>query len=157
LSTNTAVSDLPEKHRRFAQETVDALRSIRLGSDGLPVDPAQGPEAHLAYHQANGLRARLGKCYGPVAGALRTVCTTYLDMVNAHRDGKRHAEWGPRWLAALAMIPDLLPAAPVADVTITDEREEPLNSPRVQKMIADDPDLLGFIGQALAEDVDSEG
>jgi hypothetical protein len=154
-----SADEIPEKHRRFAQETIGALRSIRLGSDGLPVDPAQGPEAHLAYHQANGLRARLGKCYGPVARALRTVCTTYLDMVNAHRDGKRHAEWGPRWLAALAMIPDLLPAAPMADVSFRDEAELPLDSPEVQAAIARDPDLLGFIGQALAADVepDSQG
>ena len=57
-------------------------------------------EAHRAYLWANGLRARLAKHPDhPVAQELSEVCTVYLDMVIAHRDGKPHPEWGPRWLA----------------------------------------------------------
>jgi hypothetical protein len=138
----------------YAHKAVYALRSIQLGPDGLPNNPDQRLAAYLAYQYANGLRARIAREPGPVAAALRTLCTAYLDMVNAHRDGNRHPEWGLRWLAALASIPDLFPSQPVADTTVWPDAAAPLTDPRVQAMIAADPELLGFIGQALAADVE---
>jgi hypothetical protein len=153
------LNELPDDLRDKVLRFVTAASLVELDSDGVPCRPKQASEWDHLTDNANYFVAELRSPVGTPLGSVRHLAWQWQCVIAAFRHGgatdSNRRIMGGRWLAARAQVSgELFPNAPVADVSFSDETELPFNDPRVQKMMAEDPRLVGFIGQALAADVE---